>query len=115
VRQVTLVLLLSRTIERKDAMLRGFTDSTGVEWRVWEVFPSRSSPGSSAEEMSRTSLMGSAFANGWLCFESLTEKRRLAPIPDGWERRSPRQMEELWLSATPVPARRASDPTRVRA
>lgn len=95
-------------------MLRAFRDSTGVEWRVWEVFPSKTSPLTSAESASRTSLMGSAFANGWLCFESPSEKRRLAPIPPGWEDSGPRQMEELWKTATVVAPRR-SDPRTARA
>ena len=96
-------------------MLRAFRDSTGVEWRVWEVFPSKASPLSSADSMSRTSLMGSAYANGWLCFESDREKRRLAPIPQGWEHSGPRQIEELWKAATPVAPRRSSDPNGARA
>ena len=95
-------------------MLRAFRDSTGVEWRVWEVFPSKTSPLSSADAMSRTSLMGSAYANGWLCFESPSEKRRLAPIPAGWEHGGVRQIEEMWKSATIVTPRR-SDPTSARA
>ena len=86
-------------------MLRGFTDSTGVEWRVWEVFPSRASmPGGDA--LSRTSLKETAFANGWLCFESPAEKRRLAPIPPGWEFSSAKQLDELCRVAELVPVRR---------
>ena len=98
-------------------MLRGFRDSTGVEWRVWEVYPSKTSPLSGADEMGRRSLMGSAFADGWLCFESPGEKRRLAPIPIGWEQRDSREIEELWRQATVVAPRRArnSDPRTVRA
>jgi hypothetical protein len=99
-------------------MLRGFRDSTGVEWRVWEVFPSKTSPLSGADEMGRRSLMGSAFADGWLCFESAAEKRRLAPIPAGWEQVTLRQMEELWRAATvvtPRAPRRTSGPSTARA
>jgi hypothetical protein len=92
-------------------MLRGFTDSTGVEWRVWEVFPNKGSDKSNAE-LSRSSLKGTAFANGWLCFESSEEKRRLAPIPAGWEFREIKILEELRNSATPVaPLRRVAGRT----
>jgi hypothetical protein len=88
-------------------MLRGFTDSTGVEWRVWEVLPNTGSEKSNAE-LSRSSLKDTAFANGWLCFESSEKKRRLAPIPHGWEFREARYLQELRDSAIPVaPLRRA--------
>ena len=87
-------------------MLRGFTDSTGVEWRVWEVFPSRAPTSGSAEALSRSSLKETPFANGWLCFESANAKRRLAPIPPGWEFTTGRHLEELCQRATDVPLRR---------
>lgn len=89
-------------------MLRGFTDSTGVEWRVWEVFPTKA--GATFVESSHTSLKTSLketpFANGWLCFESPIEKRRLAPIPDGWEFRDLTALEALCRKAAPVVAKR---------
>ena len=86
-------------------MLRGFTDSTGVEWRVWEVIPSRAAIGTSSRAQSRTSLNSTPYANGWLCFESEIEKRRLAPIPDGWELRPPGEIAQLLHEATPVQLR----------
>ena len=87
-------------------MLRGFTDSTGVEWRVWEVFPSRNDEDNSVEPLSRSSLKNTAFANGWLCFECASEKRRLTPIPLGWEFRETLLLEQLRDEATIVPLRR---------
>ena len=98
-------------------MLRGLRDSAGVEWRVWGVYPSKTSPLTGADEMGRRSLMGSAFADGWLCFESSAEKRRLAPIPRGWEERSQSEMEALLRQATIVAPRRprTSDPRAARA
>ena len=83
-------------------MLRGFTDSTGVEWRVWEVFPSKAGTAEGADAFSRTSLKETPFANGWLCFECRNAKRRLAPIPQGWEASSGKALEDLCLSATAV-------------
>jgi hypothetical protein len=59
--------------------------------------------------------MGSAFADGWLCFESPSEKRRLAPIPAGWEHGGAREMEQLWHQATVVAPRRSSNPLSARA
>lgn len=86
-------------------MLRGFTDSTGVEWRVWEVIPSRAAIGTSVRAQSHTSLNATPYANGWLCFESEVEKRRLAPIPDGWELRPAGEIARLLHEATPVQQR----------
>lgn len=91
-------------------MLRGFKDTTGVEWRVWEVVPSRAAIGTSAVAQSRTSLSATPYANGWLCFESPVEKRRLAPIPAGWELGDPVDIAQLLEQATPVHTRqRISD------
>jgi hypothetical protein len=87
-------------------MLRGFTDSAGVEWRVWEVFPTTANTLSVAEANSLRSLSTTPFANGWLCFESRSEKRRLAPIPVGWEHRDAPMLQELCAKASIVPARR---------
>jgi hypothetical protein len=100
-----LVPLLHLTIRPDHAMLRGFTDATGVEWRVWEVFPSRAPKPSSAEALSR-SLKETPFANGWLCFESENAKRRLAPIPAGWEFATTKLLEELCEQASEAPLRR---------
>lgn len=86
-------------------MLRGFTDSTGVEWRVWEVVPSRAAIETSPQAQSRTSLSATPYANGWLCFESESEKRRLAPIPTGWELGHPVDIDQLLKQATPVQSR----------
>lgn len=85
-------------------MLRGFTDSTGVEWRVWEVFPTTG--GQSFIRASNTSLMDTPFVNGWLCFESPIEKRRLAPIPEGWEFNDITSLEALCRKAAPVSAKK---------
>ena len=87
-------------------MLRAFTDSTGVEWRVWEVFPGTSTSAGGAQALSHSSLKNTTYANGWLCFESETEKRRLAPIPTGWEFRDDRLLQDMRDQATLVPLRR---------
>jgi hypothetical protein len=99
-----------RQFDRDHAMLRGFTDSTGVEWRVWEVYPTREVAPTSAEALAQSRLKETAFENGWLCFESQIEKRRLAPIPSGWEFREVTTLEELCHQATPVPQRKRWSP-----
>jgi len=77
---------------------RKFTDSFGIEWDVWEVEPSRAERRTGGER--RTGARGpdrrrasdgprvrisSELAHGWLCFQSRIEKRRLVPVPEGWE------------------------------
>jgi len=94
-------------------MLRGFTDSTGVEWRVWEVFPAtaathRASGSPKGDALTQAKIKDTAFAQGWLCFESTAEKRRLAPIPTGWEFHEPSALEQLRDQATVVPHRQRS-------
>jgi hypothetical protein len=85
---------------------RILTDSTGTEWQVWDIVPRLSERRSGEHtdrrvqiavipfadrrhearrttEMRRAILRGT-YAQGWLCFESHKEKRRLTPIPDDW-------------------------------
>jgi hypothetical protein len=51
---------------------REFNDANGVQWEVWEVSP--------------TSSVASPNLNGgWLAFQTRTERRRLAPVPRGWD------------------------------
>ncbi|HMC54328.1 MAG TPA: hypothetical protein VKH19_04090, partial [Gemmatimonadaceae bacterium] len=73
-------------------------------WRVWDVFPSAGTSEIGPEVFSG-SLQNTAFANGWLCFESEREKRRLAPIPMGWELHEPSYLDHLRLQATLVLSR----------
>ena len=87
-------------------MLRGFTDSMGIQWRVWEVLPATWGE-TASQSFTVSSLKETAFANGWLCFESMQEKRRLAPIPAGWELRES-ELEDLCRRAAPVPSRRVT-------
>jgi hypothetical protein len=76
---------------------REFTDTRQVAWQVWDVHPSGSAHGVRVQ---------SVYANGWLAFESPLERRRLAPIPDGWEALSEELLQRLCAEATPVPERR---------
>lgn len=59
--------------------VREFTDSKGIEWRVWDVTPEHMHPATRSEDFM------SNLQDGWLAFESATEKRRLAaPYPSDW-------------------------------
>jgi hypothetical protein len=74
---------------------REYTDSNGVVWRVWNTIPSNS----------RSVI--AELGGGWLSFDSGTERRRLGPIPKGWEEMSAERLELLCRVALPA---RPSDP-----
>ena len=57
--------------------MRTFTDSSGTVWDVFEAHP-----GGGGRTLSR---VPESFRTGWLCFQSASERRRLAPIPPDWE------------------------------
>ena len=102
---------------------RTFLDSTGKRWEVWLVTPAaaerrkvdrraatsgsntfegfvdrRRTPERRRNPFHRTIEVASEYSNGWLCFESEGEKRRLAPVPPGWEEAGPDKMSS-WLQA----------------
>jgi hypothetical protein len=41
------------------------------------------------------------FEQGWLVFDNGEEKRRLAPVPNGWERMTPEELRQLCKQAKP--------------
>jgi hypothetical protein len=70
-----------------EATHRSFTDARGVQWDVFAVRPE-----TLVQEYPQ--LRGS-YAQGWLAFDSGTEKRRLSPIPEDWQRMSEEQLAQL--------------------
>jgi hypothetical protein len=105
---------------------RTFVDSAGRRWEVWLVTPAAaerrrtdrrakaggSMTGTTHEGVSdrritperrrnpfrRNLDVASEYSNGWLCFEGGGEKRRLAPVPDGWEQAGPDRLA-TWLQS----------------
>ena len=103
---------------------RTFLDSSGKRWEVWLVTPAaaerrkvdrRAGPSGGAETFEgfvdrraskdrrkspfrRNVVVATEFSNGWLCFESEGEKRRLAPVPPGWDEAGPDKLA-TWLQA----------------
>jgi hypothetical protein len=100
---------------------RTFTDSRGVRWEVWLVMPTaaerraaerrvladrrvenRPHPPERRVTTDRRHFsfrrvgVAPVYQNGWLCFESDEEKRRLAPVPDTWDSADPDELE-VWL------------------
>lgn len=87
---------------------RTFVDRDGAYWQVWDSQPTRVErrvsqtdrrnlsrfPWPNPERRSgrdrrtlnqRRITLTEGYGSGWLTFESLHEKRRLLPIPAGWE------------------------------
>ncbi len=101
---------------------RTFLDDNGRYWQVWESQPHgferrrgerrRSvldwpGPDRRLEERrqnvrNRSVLADTGLAQGWLTFESFTEKRRLAPVPAHWDEMPVRDLIALWERANPV-------------
>jgi hypothetical protein len=72
---------------------RTLTDLLGRAWQVWETRPG---PRSRVSDVRR---------DGWITFEAMgspMEKRRMAPIPNGWEAMDDESLLLLLTRATPV-------------
>jgi hypothetical protein len=82
-------------------MVMQFIDSKGRDWIVREV------KDPNIAMIPPQLLTQPAFARGWLLFERMGEKRRLAPYPDDWSHLSIAQLEESCRHASrvdPVPS-----------
>jgi hypothetical protein len=78
-----------------DATHRILRDRRGVRWDVFAVY-------TNAWIATRWHLKA-PFSQGWLCFDSAGEKRRLAPVPAQWYRLGNAQLEALGEIAEVVP------------
>lgn len=94
---------------------REFVDADGVPWEAWEVIPSTAERRSASErrfgardqrerrlQQQLRVKMHDGLVQGWLVFESPTEKRRLNPIPDGWAVLTDEQLGVLARTAEPA-------------
>ena len=70
--------------------MREFTDVFGVRWTVWSTTPHT------------TVGVAQHLRTGWLCFESPGMRKRLSPIPAGWEEANAGQLRAWCRQATPV-------------
>ena len=75
--------------------MRNITDSTGIEWTVFEVKRQ-------GDKNERWSYLPEEFGDGWLCFESKYSKRRLTPVPPNWRDFSDDQLGRMLEDARPV-------------
>jgi len=77
-------------------MMLSFTDQYGTSWDVFEVYP---------REERTASRVPAAFRDGWLCFQSDLERRRLAPIPLGWRQWDVERLTSALLTTHGMPRR----------
>ena len=77
---------------------RSFVAPDGTCWQAWEVVPSDHADWSAAARRH----LAAGLVDGWLCFESSAEKRRLHPIPAGWHARTDAELWRLCAAAAPV-------------
>lgn len=79
--------------------IRDFVDDRGVSWKVWPVTPETAHHKTPAEDYL------AEYQAGWLCFESASERRRLADYPDEWDRLTDEELRALLRVAAVVPER----------
>jgi hypothetical protein len=114
---------------------RTFIDARGVEWMVWAVAPSWVERRTGRDRRGPTTLERAVFdhlhperrthsrrrglsdsgprvkisadlTGGWLAFEGGNQRRRLTPIPAGWEEMSDDELAALSRDAIEVTVRR---------
>jgi hypothetical protein len=86
--------------------VRTFESPEGTAWTAWEVIPGQVSEFRS----SFGSHLPVHMADGWLCFDCGSEKRRLYPLPTDWSRRTEAELWFLCRAAEPVRTRPAPAP-----
>ncbi|HEX6051488.1 MAG TPA: hypothetical protein VFZ21_19550 [Gemmatimonadaceae bacterium] len=100
---------------------RSFRDSSGIEWLAWDVMPQSTERRRAQRRMRdmpvfterrraerritmvRRPVLSHGFGGGWLCFQTRTERRRLAPIPGDWPACDDTRLENYCRSASVVP------------
>src|SRR5947209_16142029 len=104
---------------------RTFVDNDGAYWQVWDSQPTKAErrtaradrrkprlfPWRETERRSgldrrlttqRRITLAEGYGSGWLTFESLTDKRRLLPIPHQWEEMSHAELRALCEKSTRI-------------
>ena len=67
--------------------VRTFLDRTGRRWEVWKTTPANAA------------LIARELAGGWLTFASDDIRRRLYPVPSGWEEASDERLDLMCRAA----------------
>jgi len=82
--------------------LRTFKSHDGTEWNVWNVVPT-------LMHNDRKVALSIGMTHGWLCFESHGVKRRIVPVPEGWEEWSDAELDTALASSQLVERRLPPD------
>ena len=95
--------------------IREYTDRKGVRWEVWHIIPSgryHRPPGperrieqvafSGPNRRQAGFVLTPGLEAGWLCFQSVVGKRRLAPVPGDWQQCSDEDLATYFERARPV-------------
>ncbi|HEY8851377.1 MAG TPA: hypothetical protein VIM36_04285 [Gemmatimonadaceae bacterium] len=96
--------------------MREFADSLGQVWQAWDTHPKgvgHLSKGESAftrfvantakREGREPTTVRDQYAAGWLTFKLANDRRRLTPIPDGWELADDATLQRYLGSASDAP------------
>lgn len=98
---------------------RTFADDRGRSWEIWDVRlerverrgterrggngswdgPERRVAPDRRQRMESRLRLTHPLGEGWLVFKSTEEKRRLTPIPPGWDQCEGSELRELWERA----------------
>ena len=84
--------------------VRDVVDENGMKWKVWSVATASFHPKTAAED-----FLGD-YADGWLCFEAATQRRRLAMFPKDWDQLPDEGIVALLKKAEIVVPRRNTPP-----
>ncbi len=84
---------------------RVLVDENGVRWEVRLIIPTTPNRPFEGKVLRHSGAYPRALENGWLSFESPTEKRRLAPAPEGWDSASDEELAAFLKRAVSVPKR----------
>ncbi len=78
--------------------MREFSDERGVRWQVWDVEPTLRVAGGDRAG----SLLHEDAVDGWLTFQSASERRRFYQRPPDWDTLTDEQLALLCKHAVPV-------------
>jgi len=71
--------------------LRTFRDAAGTAWEAWEVMPTN--------RLTQHGAVTAELSLGWLSLRSRSERRRVSPTPEGWERMSDDELRAMLVTA----------------